>query len=286
VVVDTERMFHTAIVKQVANDWSFGILGSLQSGRPWPVSTGERFFASRSFVGIGNESPQRPNVLAGGTLSTTNIGSSAGGNLAVGQTGHTLCPACPQTTFTPPADVNSSNPHDSVACTSPDTGAVGLCGTPDPSDPAGGSFSKNNIPVDFQFFSGNLARDAGLTSPYKRFDMSVIRAIPIAGHERWRLELKLDVFNVFNHPLFTGYNGNDTLDAFPISTDPSCTSCLSAISGHFIGSGGQVLHIQDLQHGRVSSNLSSPLFNLVGDPAGTDTLAGRRVLQVGIRFKF
>jgi hypothetical protein len=258
VVVDTERMFHTAIVKQVANDWSLGVLGSLQSGRPWPISTGERFFASRSFVGIGNETPQRPNVLAGGVLSTTNIGSSAGGNLAISQNGHAVCPACPQTTFLAPADVSPNNPVDSLT----------------------------GDPVDFQFFSGNLARDAGLTSPYKRFDISVIKAIPIAGHERWRLELKFDVFNVFNHPLFTGYNGNDTLDAFPISTDPSCTSCLSAISGHFIGSGGQVLTIQDLQHGRVSSNLSKPLFNLVGDPAATDTLAGRRVMQVGIHFKF
>jgi carboxypeptidase family protein/TonB-dependent receptor-like protein len=257
-VVDTERMFHTAIVKQVANDWSFGILGSLQSGRPYPVSTGERFFASRSFVGIGNETPQRPNVLADGTLSTTNIGSSAGGNLAISQNGHAMCPACPQTTFLAPAGVSANNPVDSL------TGE----------------------PVDFQFFSGNLARDAGLTSPYKRFDMSIIKAIPIAHRESWRLELKFDVFNVFNHPLFTGYNGNDTLDAFPISTNPACTSCLSAISGHFIGSGGQVLTIQDLRHGRVSSNLSKPLFNLVGDPAATDTGAGRRVLQVGIRFKF
>jgi hypothetical protein len=150
----------------------------------------------------------------------------------------------------------------------------------------GNSLFPNSVPVDFQFFTGNLARDAGLTTPYKRFDLAIIKAIPIAHRESWRLELKFDVFNVFNHPLFTGYNGNDTLDAFPISTDPSCTSCLSAISGHFIGSGGQTLTIQDLRHGRVSSNLSKPLFNLVGDPSATDTGAGRRVLQVGVRFRF
>ncbi len=255
VVLDTERMFHTALVKQVANDWSFGILGSLQSGRPYPVSTGERFFSTRSFVGIGNESPQRPNVLADGTLSTTNIGSSAGGNLAISENGHAMCPACPQTTFLAPSDASPKGPVDSL------TGDL----------------------VDFQFFTGNLARDAGLTSPYKRFDISVIKAIPIAGHERWRLELKLDVFNVFNHPQFTQYNALDTLDNFSISTDPSCTSCLSAISGHFIGSNGHVLTIQDLRHGRVSSNLANPLFAGVGDPAATDVA---RIMQIGIRFKF
>jgi hypothetical protein len=190
-----------------------------------------------------------------GTLSVTNIGSNGTGNLAISQAGKAMCPACPQTTFLAPADASALGPVDSL---SGDT-------------------------VDFQFLTGNLARDAGLTSPYRRFDISVIRAIPIAGHERWRLELKFDVFNVFNHPQFTQYNALDTLDNFSISTDPSCTSCLSAISGHFIGSGGQVLKIQDLRHGRVSSNLANPLYAGVGDPAATDVA---RIMQIGIRFKF
>ncbi len=254
-VVDTEKLFQAPVVKQIANNWDIGVIGSIQSGRPYPISTGDRFFASRSFVGIGNESPQRPNVESDGTLNVTNIGSTGQGTLLISQNGHASCPACPQTTFLAPAGASPLGPVDSL------TGDL----------------------VDFQFFSGNLVRDAGLTSPYRRFDISLIKAIPIPRHETWRVELKVDLINAFNHPLFTGFNGNDTLNALPVSTSPTCTSCLSAISGHFIGSGGQVLKLQDLQHGRLDSDILNPTFNGVGNPAATDVA---RIIQLSVRFKF
>jgi len=122
-----------------------------------------------------------------------------------------------------------------------------------------------------------------LTSPYRRFDISLLKAIPIPRHETWRVELKVDLINAFNHPLFTAFNGNDTLDALPVSTSPTCTSCLSAISGHFIGSGGQVLKLSDLQHGRLDSDILNPSFNGVGNPAATDVA---RIIQLSVRFKF
>jgi len=254
-VVDTEKLFHAPVFSQIANNWDIGMIASLQSGRPYPISTGDRFFASRSFVGIGNESPQRPNVAADGTLNVTNIGSTGQGTLLISQNGHTTCPACPQTTFLAPAGASPLGPIDSL------TGDL----------------------VDFQFFSGNLARDAGLTSPYNRFDISVIKAIPIPRHETWRVELKVDLINAFNHPLFTQFNGNDTLNALAVSTSPTCTSCLSAITGHFIGSSGQVLKLSDLQHGKLDKDILNPAFNNVGDPAATDVA---RIIQLSVRFKF
>jgi len=254
-VVDTEKLFQAPVLRQIANNWDIGVIGTLQSGRPYPISTGDRFFASRSFVGIGNESPQRPNVASDGTLNETNIAGAFGSTLLISQNGHTQCPACPQTTFLAPGNASSNGPVDSL------TGDL----------------------VDFQFLSGNLARDAGLTSPYKRFDISLIKAIPIPRHETWRVELKLDLINAFNHALFTQFNGNDTLNALAVSTDPNCRSCLSAISGHFIGSGGQVLKLQDLQHGRLDSSIANPTFNGVGNPAATDVA---RIMQLSVRFKF
>jgi hypothetical protein len=276
-VVDTEKLFHAPVLRQIANNWDIGVIGTLQSGRPYPISTGDRFFSTRSFVGIGNESPQRPNVASDGTLNVTNIGGTFQSTLLVGPAGNTVCPACPQTTFYAPAGANSRGPVDSIACKD-NNGNVGLCGT----GPATNLFTKK-IPVDFQFFSGNLARDAGLTSPYKRFDISLIKAIPIPGRETWRVELKVDLINAFNHPLFTQFNGNDTLNALPVSTDPNCTSCLSAVTGHFIGSNGHVLKLQDLRHGVLDSDINNPTFNGVGNPAATDVA---RIIQLSVRFKF
>jgi hypothetical protein len=271
-IFDTEKLFQMPVVRQIGNDWTFGVIGTLQSGRPYPISTGDRFFSSRSFPGIGNETPQRPNVLADGTINVTNIGSTGQGTLLISQAGNTVCPGCPQTTFTAPAGANSSGPIDTIACKN-SVGAVGACG---------GAFTKN-IPVDFQFLSGNLARDAGLTSPYKRFDISLIKAIRIPRHETWRVELKVDLINAFNHPLFTQFNGNDTLNLFPVSTAANCTSCLSAISGHFVGSGGQILKLQDLRNGVVSPDILNPVFAGVGDPVATDVA---RIIQLSARFRF
>jgi len=58
---------------------------------------------------------------------------------------------------------------------------------------------------------------------------------------------------------------------------------LSAISGHFIGSNGQVLKIQDLRNGMPDSNVNSPIFAGIGDAAATDVA---RILQLGIRFRW
>jgi len=255
-VFDTERLTDRSLIKHVVNNWTIGAIGQLQSGRPYPVSTGDVPFATSAFFGAGNESQQRPNVLSDGTLISTNIASAFQTNLNVSQAGHAIC-NCPQTTFLAPADA----------------------------DPRGSVDTFSGDLVDFQFVNGNLVRNAGKGSPYIRFDMSFIKAFPI--REKMRVELKADIFNIFNHPLFLLYNTNDVLSLMAPSADPNCRVCLNAHTGRYIGADGQVLKIQDLQNGRVSRDLQDPKFGPslqgLGDPAGTDI---SRTVQLSLRFRW
>jgi hypothetical protein len=169
---------------------------------------------------------------------------------------------------------------DSIACTNA-ANAIGSCTALDPVTMK--PLFPNSMIVDFKTGTGNLQRNDGVTNHYTRFDLSIIKAFKVPVREGMQLELKLDVFNAFNHPQFTQFNGHDTLNALSVSTDPACTSCLNAITGHYVGSGGQVLKIQDLRNGIVDSNLAKPIFGGIGDPAATDV---SRILQLGIRFRW
>jgi hypothetical protein len=247
------------------NDWSLGVIGTIQTGRPWPLSTGETPFATVAFAAIGNEVPQRPNVEADGTLNVNNIAGSRPGTLLLGPNGQAMCQTtagqpCASSAFTflAPADASANGAVDSL------TGDI----------------------VDFRTITGNLQRDAGVGDHYTRFDISVIKAFRLPKRESARLELKLDVFDVFNHPLFVQYNGHDTLNALKVSANPNCRSCLNAVTGHFVGSGGQVLTIQDLRSGMPDSNVNSPIFGGIGDAAATDAGTPARILQVGARLRW
>jgi hypothetical protein len=250
-VVDTNGLAKESFLKHVVNDWNIGITGLLHSGTPYPISTGEGPFSGSVFFGVGAESSQRPNVLPDGTLIATNIASNSGANLAVGPNGAVAC-ACPQTTFLAPAGASGSGPKDSF------TGEV----------------------VDFQFLNGNLARNVGLGDPFYRFDLGVGKTFHVG--ERVGLEFRADIVNLFNHPNFILFNGADALDFFSIGP-AGCFSCIDRSTGKYIGSSGQVLHLSDLQHGRVSKDLTNPVFNGVGDP----TAAGDpRIFQLQFKIKW
>ena len=210
---------------------------------------------------------QRPNVLPGGILSTKNIAGSSGTNLLIGPAGAALC-GCPQTTFVAPAGASAVGPQDSILS------ALRLSGAP----------------LDFQFINGDLARDMGHTSAYYRFDMSFIKSFRIVpSHEQMRLEFKADIFNILNRVNFLNYNGADVLNILPLGISStgkalkSCSLCQNAFSGEYIGSNGQPLTVQDLQHGRVSPDIVNPIFGGIGDPTSTDLA---RTLQVSVRFRW
>jgi hypothetical protein len=282
-VADTENVFGTPIVKQALNNWTFAMITTLQSGRPYPISTGGGGFAGSAFPALGNETNQRPNVLPNGDLIATNIATYTGTNLAVGQSGVAACAAAGltncgamQTTFDAPAGASASGPID--------------------------SFSGN--PVDFQFLNGNLARNAGLGSPIYRFDISLTKAFKIS--ESMRMEFKMDVFNVFNHVLFTQNNSNDSLSVLTLpsltvtnaagATIPNpnfnCTAlCINPFTGLYLGANGQALTLHDFQVGRLDKDLNPNKTNFagLGDPgagAATGGTVTPRIIQLAVRFRF
>ncbi len=267
-VADTNSLFHTALVNQVLNNWTFGLIGTLQSGRPYPVSTGDGLFSGSAFPALGNETNQRPNVNPDGTLTTAGIGSFGGSNDNVSEADVAACnaaglPNCSQiqTTWLAPAGASGSGPSDAYT----------------------------GDPVDFKFINGNLVRNAGQSLPLYRFDVSLIKAFRIPKWESARLELKLDVFNVFNHPLFILNNGNDALSGIinlpNIGAGFNCTAnCINPYTKLYLGANGQALNISDFRSGRVDKDFNGTLkFGGLGNPSGDVT---PRIMQLAIRFRW
>ncbi len=268
-VADTKSLFHTPIVNQILNNWTFGMIGTLQSGRPYPVSTGDGLFSGSQFPALGNETNQRPNVNPDGTLTTAGIGSFGQGNDNISEADVAACntaalPNCSQiqTTWLAPAGASGSGPRDSY------TGQ----------------------PVDFKFVNGNLVRNAGQTLPLYRFDISLTKAFKIPKWESSSLELKLDVFNVFNHPLFILNNGNDALAGVitlpgTIGAGFDCTAnCINPYTHLYLGNDGSALNVSDFRSGRVDKDFNgTPRFGGLGNPSGDVT---SRIMQLAIRFRF
>ena len=256
-VADSNNLFSGGFWRRIVNNWSLGWVGTVQSGRPYPLSTGTGPYTGSVFPGLGNgsETQQRPRVLDDGTITVTNIASSQGANLLVGPNGAAKC-NCPQTTFLAPSDASPQGAVDTF------TGDV----------------------VDFQYVNGNLRRNAARTSGYGRVDVSLKREFRLnPRYDALQLVLRADVFNLFNHTNFLFYNSNDVLNVMAPSTDPNCRACLNAFTGKFVGADGRVLRIQDLKNGRVDSNWQNPLFAGLGMPAAAD-IPRQIQLSVAVRW--
>jgi hypothetical protein len=224
---------------------------------------------------------QRPNLCTAGSsvpgcagapigaLVGTNIGSTSGTNLEVGPAGVAACVAAGlsncaalQTTFAAPSGASTSGPVDSFAGT----------------------------PVDFQYVNGNLVRNAGQSLPIYLFDISLTKAIKIPKWESANLDLKMDVFNLFNHPGFIFNNSFDALNLLALPTltvnsvaNPNfnCTAtCLNPFSGLYLGANGQPLTLADFQRATFGAAKN---FNGLGGPAGEVT---PRIIQLAIRFRW
>jgi len=244
-VADTEKLTSMRFVRTVVNDWTFSFIGSVQTGRPYPVSTGDGSFSGSAFPALGAETNQRPNICTAGDASTipgcagapvgalvtTNIASHGGSTLQISPAGVTACnspnpgggptytaasPNCGalRTTWVAPAGASGSGPVDSLACRN-DAGVIGSCQA---TDALANALFPHRIPVDFQFINGNLARNLGLTKGLTDFDISLLKAFRIPKRESMRLEFKLDVFNIFNHTNFNGNDSNDTTNGLSIAS--------------------------------------------------------------------
>ena len=145
--------------------------------------------------------------------------------------------------------------------------------------------------VDFPFVNGNIGRDAGRGSGFYKLDASLKKTFRIPRTEHMSLELRADAFNVLNHSNWQGFNGGDATSALalsltgtgaPASDFFTCTSCMRP-SGIFVGNGGQLMHLSDLQHGKLSPNLLKPIFGGIGDPTAVDIA---RTFQLSLHFRF
>jgi hypothetical protein len=271
--VDTDNRFHgSKFLSGVLNNWAFSLIGTAQSRRPVPISTGDGVFSGSVFHGFGNESTQAPNVLANGALSTAGIAGRGSNMLISGNgtnPGTAICPACAVTTFAAPAGASPSGPVDMFS----------------------------GQPVDFQFISGNVGRNLGVGDPYIRGDISLRRSFRIPVREGIIVELRSDLFNFANHTNFWQFNGDDILSNLSPcgsfnaagTTFTPAAGCaggagldVTTKQGLFYGNNGKVLTLADLQHGRVSTNLNKPLFG-IGDPTGADI---PRQAQLSIHVNF
>jgi len=260
VVLDSGKLTTNRFMGWVANNLGLSWVGQIQSGRPYPLSTGDTAYANGSrFFGAGSETQQRPNVLSDGTISVAGIGSAGGviGNFTVATciaagNSAAFCNANANT-FAAPAGHGAAGPVDVF---------------------------DNSVVVDFKQANGNLERNAARGSPFAKFDLSLHKQFAV--HENVKLEFRFDAFNVFNHSNWTSFNSNDVLTALPFSLNPNCTNC-QRLNGTFAGNAGQILHISDLRSGKVSSDFSDPKFGGLGDPAADD--APRR-LQLSFHVRF
>jgi hypothetical protein len=258
-VFETGRLSDTHVLRVFTNDISFGVIEQLQSGRPYPFSTGTGGYANAIFFGTGSETQQRPNVLPDGTLSSAGIASADGTNALISGPGGN--------TFAAPFAVDGSGNCIDVV------GKASCLGALDAAD--------LTTIVDFRQINGNLKRDAGRGDPFYRTDASIKKTIRIPRAENVRVELQADALNLFNHTNFQGFNGLNVLSLLALGP-AGCNSCMRP-DGTYAGKNGQVLHLSDITHGRVSSNLLDPEFGGIGDPSSAD---GSRLFQLSFHVRF
>lgn len=273
VVLDSGRVTDKPVARLLTNNLSLSWVGQLQSGRPYPFSTGTAGFANGRFFGTGSETQQRPNILNGGTLSTAGIASFDGTTALFG-------------------------PGAVAACTAAGFPAA-QCATiqntflaPGAASPLGAVDALTGDTVDFQLVNGNMGRDAGVSAPFYRLDVSLKKTIKIPRAERVSVELQADAFNVFNHSNFQGFNANNitSLLAFGALNPAApaskgfftCTVCMRP-NGTLVGSNGQLLNVSNIQNGTLDSNLRDPIFGGIGDPVSSDIA---RTFQLSFHVRF
>jgi hypothetical protein len=275
VVLDSGRMVTNRYMGWIANNLGLSWVGQLQSGRPYPVSTGSSGFGgSARFFAVGSETQQRPNVAADGTINTSSIASFDGTNALFGPGAVAAC----ITAGFPTAQCNSIQNAFAAPAGVTNTGAVDIV---------------TGDPVTFKSINGNLERNAGRGSPFVKFDASLHKTFAMPKYENIKLELRFDAFNIFNHSNLISNNTNDALNVMSPSIDGvggvnpdffTCTGCMRP-NGTYVGTNGKTLTIADLQKGGKIG--WSPFFSNgntgIGEPGADDA---PRKLQLSFHVRF
>ncbi len=181
-----------ALARAILGHWSVDPIYHYQTAAPIDILTG----STGSIGGTGYS--QRPNLITGVPVYVSGADCAA-------QNGGQGCPGGVQLNI---ASV-------------PVTAAAGTgCAAPTATN-AKGAFC-TPLPVGGQAVSGNLGRNIIRGFALQEFDLSLHRDFPI--HERFRLRLQADMFNVFNHPSFGPQNGTLNNVAFGTTTSMANSS--------------------------------------------------------------
>jgi hypothetical protein len=90
--MESAKIFCSGFMGKIMNNLGLSWLGQVQSGRPYPLSTGSSQFGNGSrFFGTGSETQQRPNILHEGTVSVTGIGTFDGFGANFGANAPSVC---------------------------------------------------------------------------------------------------------------------------------------------------------------------------------------------------
>lgn len=284
VVLDSGRVTTNRYAGFFANHLGLSWVGQIQSGRPYPLSTGSCQFANGCFFGAGSETQERPNILPDGTVSSGGIPSAFGETAMFGPNGVAACiaagfPAAQcngiQNTFLVPGSVQCLIPGTKVT-----TFGASCLGAVD---------ALTGDVVEFQQVNGNAGRDVARGSPFVKFDASLHKSFSMPKYENIKLELRFDAFNIFNHTNLIAYNSFDVLTAMALgdlnTAAPAGTGffdCLGCMrpNGSYVGTNGKVLHLSDLQHG---NKIGFSTFNGLGAPGADDA---PRKLQFSFHVRF
>src|SRR5262249_49694851 len=154
--LDSGRLTTNRYAGFLANNLGLSWVGQLQSGRPYPISTGSAGFGgSGRFFGAGSETQQRPNVAPDGTVNTSSIASFYGTNALFGPGPFAKCIAAFPTLVSQCQGIQNAQ-----------AAPAGVTNT--------GAFDVvTGAPVTFKSINGNLGRDVGRGSPFVRFDASL-----------------------------------------------------------------------------------------------------------------
>jgi hypothetical protein len=190
---------------QLLEGWKLNTIVTIQSAQPWNI-----FDPSNNFTGSGDKS-DRWNIT--GNPADFKSGSSsipfcAGPPVLVAGV---LTSQCSQTSGISGATIVT--PDEWSKCTTADAafvtaGTVPGSGTPGSSNLGlGGCFAVGNsvlTPPASDFF-GNMGRNIFRDTGYKNMDFSVFKTFTLK--ERYSAQFRLEVFNLFNHPIVANPNG-------------------------------------------------------------------------------
>jgi hypothetical protein len=104
-------------------------------------------------------------------------------------------------------------------------------------------------------------------------DLSLFKNFPLGGDSARSLQLRLEMFNVFNHAQFSGFNSGVN---FQIAQN---------FSDFLQKQNANAAHIQNVRGGTLSGN--PRLGNGLGEYNGTsNTVAGNRIIQLAVKIYF